>query len=200
MNKRLAVLLVLGLGALLVASAAQAKGPSEARITGPGLDGGITLEGNGEQAGSRLYDLTGGAGFFAAAFGQSPDPMLPSRPKGALGPKYSIVWTVPTGSGNDRIRQDIYPYAKPYPVTYMPAGQTIFDQETRGGWYLASLDTKTTLVRAGLPARAPLNEPSSAGFPTLPVALAAAALLALGGLAAAYRRGLVTIGWWRQSR
>jgi hypothetical protein len=192
MNKRLAVLVVFGFGALALASGAKAKGPSEATVTGPGLGVSITLGGN--------TPLTNGAGFFPAAFGQSPDPMLPGRPKGALGPKYSIVWTVPTGGGNDRIRQDIYPYAKPYPVTYMPAGQQIFDQETRGGWYLASVDTRTTLVQAGLPARSPQATPTSAGFPGLPVALAAAGLLALGGLGAAQRRGMVTIARWRRSR
>jgi hypothetical protein len=200
MNKRFAVLLAFGLGALALASAAKAKGPSEATITGPGLGGAITLKGSGEATGSALYDLTNGAGFFPAAFGQSPDPMLPARPKGPLGAKYSIRWTVPTGSGADQIRQDIYPYAKPYPVTYMPAGQEIFDQQTRGGWYLAPVGTRTTLVRLGLPARAPRSTPSSAGFPALPVALAAAALLAIGGLGVAERRGLVTIGWWRRSR
>jgi hypothetical protein len=200
MKKRLALLLVLVLGTLALASTASAKGPSEAKITGPGLAGGITFKGNGEAMGSHLYDLTNGAGFFPAAFGQSPDPMLPARPKGALGPKYSIVWTVPTGGGSDEIRQDIYPYAKPYPATYMPAGQKIFDQETRGGWYPASLDTKASLIRAGLPARAPRSTPSSASFPKLPFALAAAGLLALGGLGVAQRRGLVTIGWWRPSR
>ena len=40
--------------------------------------------------------LTEQTGIFPAVFGQTPDPMQKERPKGDLGPKYTITWTVPT--------------------------------------------------------------------------------------------------------
>src|SRR4029453_2813208 len=154
------------------------KGPSAASIDGPGDGGGITFTGYGESAGSSLGDLTLLAGFFPAAFGQDPSPMLPSRPKGDLGPRYTITYTVPAGAGvTDRIRQDLYPYAIGGPVTYMEPGQKVFGQETPGGWFKADLHLKQLLVSAGLPPKAPEARAPSPGrsFP-----LDLAALMALG--------------------
>jgi hypothetical protein len=122
---------------------------------GGGGGGGISFRGDGESGGTPLGDLTQQAGFFAATFGQQPDPMLPSRPKGKLGPKYTITYTVP-GPDNelDKLRQDVYPYAPGGPVTYMEPGQSFFGTErTRGGWFQATSQLKETLVAAGLPSR-----------------------------------------------
>src|SRR5215210_6834403 len=118
--------------AALLAPAALAKGPSQATITGPGKT--ISYKGSGEESGSPLGNLTLYAGFFPAAFGQSPNPMLTSRPTGKLGAKFTIRYLVP-GPNNDsfRITQDLYPYAKGGAVTYMKPGQAIFDMRTHGG-------------------------------------------------------------------
>src|SRR5207244_11839795 len=53
-----------------------------------------------------LGRLTMATGFFPAAVGQSPDPMLPDRPAGSLGPRYTIVWTVPGTGPLRRGRRD----------------------------------------------------------------------------------------------
>ena len=165
--KRTLFVLVFSAGAMLALSpAAIAKGPSKASVEGPELKGTILLVGSGEEPGSPLGDLTQEAGFFPAVFGQTPDPMLPGRPSGELGPKYTITYTVPGPSSEDEILQDLYPYAKDGPVTFMPAGQRLFDTEqTRGGWYRAGPALKRSLVAAGLPASAPTSaDGDSASF------------------------------------
>jgi hypothetical protein len=140
--------------ALAVPAPASAKGPSKATVTGPGIAGTLAL-GGGEVAGSPVMAVAESAGFFPSAFPQTPDPMLGSRPAGPLGPKYTVRWVVPTGHGLDHITQNLYPYAKPDPVAYMPSGQPLFDMRTRGGWFRGSLALKQVLVSAGLPTTAP---------------------------------------------
>jgi hypothetical protein len=164
MMKRL--LALAALAALALPTVALAKGPDEAKITGPGLAKAIVISGP-EEDGSPMMAFAEAAGFFPAAFGQQPDPMLPGRPKGDLGPKYTIDYNVPGGEGtNFSISQDLYPYATPYAVTYTKPGQEIFDMTTRGGWWTdASL--KDQLVARGLPQTAAAAETassSSAGF------------------------------------
>jgi hypothetical protein len=95
--KRLTVLLACAV--LAFATAAQAKGPSGATIEGPGLDEPIRLSGDSESnnaTASPFYRFVQEVGFFPAVFCcQQPNPMLSTRPKGALGPKYRIVYVVP---------------------------------------------------------------------------------------------------------
>jgi len=160
------LLLLVALAALALPTAAFAKGPDEATITGPGLDKAITITG-AEELGSPIMAFAEATGFFPAAFGQEPNPMLPGRPKGDLGPRYTIEYNVPGGEGMSwTLKQDLYPYALPSAVTYMKDGQEIFDMTTRGGWFTdASL--KDQLVALGLPktvAAAEDGSPSSAGF------------------------------------
>jgi hypothetical protein len=173
--------------ALVLPAAALAKGPSEAVVTGPGIDdNGIVIAGLGDGSG-----LTGQSGFFPATFGQSPDPMLASPPEGDLGPKYRIVYTVPGPSGSDdTIVQDVYPYAEPSPVTYTPPGQTFFDTEkTRGGWYVGTLGLRNILVHAGLPAESPVGGDTGDGGRTVwPWIVGPLALLAALGCAAWFAR------------
>src|SRR5205823_4661442 len=153
MNRSMLVLAALAL-ALLLPTGAAAKGPSEASITGGSLSKTLKLAGNGETDGTPLGQLTMEAGFFPAAYGQSPDPMLSARPSANLGPKLTIRYVVP---GEDskafRVSQDVYPYAKGGAVTYMRPNQPIFGMGTRGGWYRA-YGLKRTLIKQGLPAHA----------------------------------------------
>jgi hypothetical protein len=172
---RLSIAIVLA--ALALPAAALAKGPTEGTISGAGFVKTFKVSGDGSP-GTLGGDLTQAAGFFPAAFGQSPDPMLHRKPTAALGAAYAIVWTVPTGNGTpDRIRQVVYPYAKGGGVTYMKPGQPIFDMTTRGGWY-RNPDLKRTLVSLGLPAKAPSASADGTSW-TLPAGLGAAALLLL---------------------
>jgi hypothetical protein len=185
------ILFLLAFAALVLPATALAKGPSKAKIDGPGLGKAITITG-AEEPGSPLMDFAQAAGFFPAAFSQVPTPMLPGRPQGNLGPKYSISYTVPGPEGESfDIHQDLYPYAKPYAVTYMPADQKIFDMTTAGGWF-EDAALKDILVSAGLPTKPVAATSSSSFFSTGklgPFAGAAALLLAFGSVIVRRRRG-----------
>lgn len=197
-----ATALAASVAALALAAPALAKGPSEASITGPGLKGGgIHLKSNGgggdPSSGTPLGNLTEFSGFFPALFGQVPDPMLKEQPASKLGPKYTIEYTVPGPNGEAAtIRQDLYPYAQPSPVTYTKPGQPFFENDrTNGGWFAAPLDLKRTLVEAGLPKTAPSagsSDGSALTWGTTTIAAAALLLLALTFLA--YRRRPSTAG------
>jgi hypothetical protein len=181
-------LLVLTIAALALPATSLAKGPAEASIKGPGLGKALEIAGP-EQEGSSMMNFAEAAGFFPGAFGQQPSPLLPSRPKGDLGPKYAIEYTVP-GPNNDtfRIEQDLWPYAQPYAVTYMAPGQDIFDMQTKGGWFTDS-SLKDILVAAGLPKTAPAATSSPAGFfSTGRVGALLVVLLVLGASTAVMRR------------
>jgi hypothetical protein len=193
--------LAASIAALVLAGPVLAKGPMDAKVSGPGIKGGgIHLKSNGggdPSSGTPLGNLTEFSGFFPAMFGQEPDPMLQKRPRGTLGPKYTIEYSVPGPYGhNATVRQDLYPYAKPDPLTYTRPGQTFFGgQKTRGGWFVAPTDLKATLVQAGLPKNPPSPGSSDSwalswGLSTL----GAAALLLLAVTFVAYRRRLRPAG------
>jgi hypothetical protein len=182
--KRLSMLALVALASLTVASAAFAKGASQATIEGPGLDkGGLILKsdsGGDPSSGSRLGRLAESAGFFPAVFDQSPDPMLRERPKGNLGPRYTVEYIMP-GPDNttSTIRQDLYPYAKPYALSYTKPGQPYFGSErTHGGWFQATSALRTTL---DLPAQPPTagGDDGSGWLRWVAVAITIAAGLAL---------------------
>jgi hypothetical protein len=168
---------------------ALAKGPSEATISGGGGGGNLTITGCCEP-GSPAMNLAEQAGFFPAVFGQQPDPMLDGRPIGDLGPKYTIAYTVP-GPNNETwiVRQDVYPYASPAPVTYTAPGQDVFETAgTRGGWFQAGPELKATLVAAGLPASPASASSDGREFPTAPVGVLLAGLVVIGARALLVRR------------
>jgi hypothetical protein len=184
------LLLVLALAALALPATAFAKGPSEAKISGPGLSKAIVIKGQ-ETEGSPIMDLAEAAGFFPTAFGQTPDPTTATAPKGALGPKYSLDYVVPDGEGTaSRIHQDAYPYATPNPVTYMPADQPIFGMGTHGGWFVDSR-LKEVLVAHGLPktaSQATATSSSAGFFSTGKLGALVLVLLVLGGAFVLMRR------------
>ena len=187
MRRHLLSWLVLLLAALVLPTAALAKGAESATLNGPGLEKtGILIKGNGEPgSGTPLGQLADEAGFFAAVFGQSPDPLLKTQPKGDLGPKYTMRWVLPGPTGKSTIMQTIYPYAKPGPLTYVKPGQTFFDgQKTLGGWFQSPAVLKETLVSTGLPATAPGGGGFGVDLTTIGTAVALAAALALSVLMA----------------
>jgi hypothetical protein len=140
--------------ALALPATAFAKGPSHASITGPGL---TTIRISGAEGSSTpFWRLVEAAGWFEAAWGPSHLPQTP--PQGHLGPRYAITWSVPSSS---RLHQDVYPYAKPYPLTYMPLGQKIWGTPVRGGWFVGGAKLKRALARVGVPAQAPQPQPAS---------------------------------------
>ena len=185
------LLLLLAVAALAAPATALAKGPDEATITGPGLDKAITITGP-EEEGSPMMAFADAAGFFPAVFGQQPNPMLPGRPKGDRGPRYTIKYHVPGPDGDAfSISQDLYPYALPSAVTYTKAGQEIFDMTTQGGWW-SNAALKDQLVALGLPKSATAAEGSSASsagfFSTGRLGVLVLVLLVLGGGTLVMRR------------
>jgi hypothetical protein len=181
------VLLVLA-AALVVPAAAAAKGPDQASISGPGLGKALRIPGSGESMQTPLGQITALAGFFPAAFSQTPNPMLMEAPTRDLGPKYTIDYRVPGPDGRTfRIEQDLYPYAKGGALTYTKPGQPIFDMTTRGGWFLGGLPLRLALQKQGLPARAPAAGSNVALVAGIAVP-GGIALLAAAAFATAYRR------------
>ena len=157
--------LAVALVALVVPAVAAAKEPSRASVSGPGFSKTLKMKNLEHFSGSKLAQLTEESGFFPSAVGQSPNPMLSGRPSGKLGPRYTIVWTVPGPPGNTthRVHEDLYPYARGGAVTYTKPGQPIFDMKTVGGWYRNPL-LKGTLVGLGLPERAPNGSSGGTNF------------------------------------
>jgi hypothetical protein len=176
---------------VLFPGVAAAKGPSEASISGPGLDHAISIQGYGEgDSASRLGILVEQSGFFAQVFQQTPNPTSSRRPSRRLGPRYDVTYTVPGGPNGDSIlHQDLYPYAANGPVSYAAPNQTFWgSQKTAGGWFRGDIRLKRMLVKAGLPARAPTRTATHGG--KLGVALGAGAGVAVAAAAVAllYRR------------
>jgi uncharacterized protein (TIGR03382 family) len=187
--KRL-VLLLAALATLLLPAVAAAKGPSAATITGPGLDKPLKIDGYGEgDSSSPLGLLVTDGGFFAQVFEQTPSLTFKARPKGKLGPRYRVTYTVPGGNlGDSTLLQDLYPYAKSAPVTYMKPSQKFWDtNRTRGGWYRGTTWLKRALVSAGLPAKAPTQK-SSSGPTQVAIGAGFGVAVAAAALALLYRR------------
>ncbi|HEY5988254.1 MAG TPA: hypothetical protein VIV12_18040 [Streptosporangiaceae bacterium] len=222
MLRRLIVLTALAGGvsfasAITLAGPALAKGPTQARITGPGLDHAIVVSGAGEpgEMGS-LAVLAGETNLFTVLFG--PDAGLPpsarlhsAPPKDSLGPRYLVVYTIPgvepqPGEEFGQVRQVLYPAAAGGPVVYTPPGQRGFGQALQeAGWLQAPARLTHTLAKLGVPLKsgakavqqtrrtlatpAAAAQPAGPGTPGWPVAFAVAmGVAALAGGALWLRR------------
>ena len=157
--KKLALIVLV---ALVLPATAAAKGPSKAAIAGAGI---MTVKISGAEGSSTpFWRLVEAAGWFEAAWG----PRLPQTPPQAkLGPRYTITWTVPSSS---KLYQDVYPYAKPFPLTHMPSGQKIWGTPVKGGWFVGGAKLKKALTRVGVPAEAPAPQPPPASASHAPPA------------------------------
>src|SRR6476469_4657513 len=166
---------------LLFPAAANAKGPSAATISGPGLAHAVTIEGFGEGGDtSPLGILVSEGGFFPQVFQQTPVATTRSRPADRLGQGYEVTYKVPGPNSDSTLRQTIYPYAVNGPASYMAPGQKFWGTEsTQGGWYRGSATLKAMLVKAGLPATPPAKRTSGALLRKRAVAAGAGAGIAL---------------------
>ena len=185
--------IAIALCALVLPATALAKGPTAATITGPGLEKPLKLGGgpNALRNGAPMEVLMNEGGFFQVAWGTQPSRVLFKSPTRRLGPKYGVVYFVPGPAGQtDRIRQELYPYARGGLLTYTRAGQPFFgNRRTQGGWFRARPRLKTALIKAGLPASAPAAAAAKSDDGS-PVALAALplGLVLVGAAAFALRR------------
>lgn len=172
--------------ALAIPATAAAKGPSVARVTGPGLTAPLTINGNGKGGNAtQLGLLVEGSGFFPQTFGQSPDPLLREQPAvRELGARYTVIYTVP-GPTTSTLRQELYPYAGGGPISFMEPGQAIWDMRTHGGWYRSPSELRDMLVDAGLPKTPPaaLRNRNTSHIREARIAVAAAAGLGLSAAA-----------------
>ena len=207
--KRLALVSLPVVLALAAVPAAFAKGGEHglglgAVIAGPGLDEPIVLSGDTGRGSALATQIAETAGFEPAAHGNAPrapgasaDPMLRTRPKGELGARYTVTFVVPGPRGETtRVVQHVYPFARLQAaatiapgqiLTYMPAGQRIGEERTRGGWYVATSYLKDNLVAAGVPTSAPGGGGDWAP-PTSLVAALAGLILVLGSAPILIRR------------
>jgi hypothetical protein len=164
--------------AITLATPALAKGPSQARITGPGLAHPIVVAGNGEpgQPGM-LATLALQTSLFSVMFGpNAPEPpqLRTPPPTASLGPRYTIIYTVygeftRPGQQFGQIRQDLYPRAVGGPVIHTPPGQP-GGPVPFFGWFRASRHLPRTLAKLGVPPRpgtptAPQTRPPPAAHP-----------------------------------
>jgi hypothetical protein len=154
---------LVALSIVIIAGPASAKASiAEANITGPGLDGGIRLEGpETDGLWESGIDVAGGLDDTRAdaveELGLAP---------AALGPKYLVSYRFEGDDG--LIRQDLYPYAKGGPVTYTPPGQDVtagLNMKITGGWFQSSPSFFKYLEDHGLPETKPAapatGEPAS---------------------------------------
>ncbi len=80
---------------------------------------------------------------------------LARRPSEGLGPRYTLTYTMNLDVTPHEVVQYVFPYARPNPVTYMPARQTFLQHhETGGGWFIAPQRLERELITLGLPATA----------------------------------------------
>jgi hypothetical protein len=210
MLRRLIVLIALAAGtsiaaAITLATPALAKGPSQARITGPGLAHAIVVSGNGEPGQpSVLGALALQTRLFSVMFGPNapvPRQLHTPPPTASLGPRYTIIYTVygeftRPGEQFGHIRQDLYPRAAGGPVIYTPPGQP-GGPVPFFGWFRASRHLPRTLAKLGVPPRPgisaapqtrlpPAARPAAAqqaSSPTLAWLIASAAAIAAAALA-----------------
>jgi hypothetical protein len=183
--------------AMTLATPAFAKGPSQASITGPGLVRAVVVSGNGEPGEQgRLASLAEQTGLFTVMFGAgasisgpAPARLHTPPPKASLGPRYTLVYTVPgvtprPGQQFGRVRQDLYPGAAGGPVIYTPSGQQGFGGPlTVTGWLRGRPQLTHTLAQLGVPLAAGARAAQQTGQPVA------------AHPAAAHQAGARTPGW-----
>jgi hypothetical protein len=142
-------------------SPAEAKGPSALTITGVGVDRPIVLEDDSLVWPSIVNESV----FFDAAFSSTEIfgglAFAKARSTSAhvdLGPRLRLTWSVYWDTNRPHhLVQDLYPDAPGGPLLYTPAGQTLYDQKTLGGWYRARAVFVAALETAGVPSAAELR-------------------------------------------
>jgi hypothetical protein len=153
MGRVLTILAAVAVVVLGTAGPALAKGPDQATITGPGLAEPIVVADGGEPGmAGNLSDLAEKSGLYLAMFN---DPgaraAAVQQPAGHLGPKYQIAYRVPA-DGTESVRQDLYPSAAGGPLTYTPAGQSVFGSTpVISGWFRGEAGLDALLTRLGVP-------------------------------------------------
>jgi hypothetical protein len=174
---------------LLVAMAlpAHAKVTGTAYINGPGLPGGISVDGSD------------GSGWPVESGLFNGELVEETAPAGPLGPRYEVTYVIAEPPGQPDMIQHLYPYAEDGPVVYTPGGQEWLGATAGAapaGWFAADRGLMDLLTDAGLPRTAPA--PEGAPAPTTPADPSPALPWAIAGLAALLVAG--TVGGLRRFR
>jgi hypothetical protein len=170
-GRALGPIAIMSAALLAMPSSALAKGPSQAVTEGPGIEPTPLAPAGTSTIGATLATVVEASGFFA---GLSGDRFLKHRPAEELGPRYVVTYTLSGPDGPSTISQNVFPYAAPRAVTYMPQGQRFWDGErTTGGWFVASGSLKNILLQVGLPKVVPSGVDSTSS----PIARIAVSLI-----------------------
>lgn len=204
MGTRVLFAALVAISTVVISSPASAKPfVAEARIVGPGIDGGITI---GRRHAGTLWK-----------YGISRADSIPTL--GLTPSDLEVRYVVTYGFRlRDDIRQGLYPYAEGGPVTYTPPHQELtgpfgdagYMRVTPGRYRRSSPGFLAYLVGRGVPEREPVV-PVSTGDAALDPAPGAegpwtAILIVLGGVTAlspvipAVRRRMVALAWQPRRR
>lgn len=186
-----------------------AGGSDRVGVRGPDLAGSVAID--------HRYAINSSAVRFFSESGMAQSVLYggvspcrePVPPAGALGPPYTVTWTMGTDEWGV---QDVYPFAAGGPVVHdREAG---FAPGTPGGWFRADSSLLTVWAALGLPTEAPAAPESAPAAPgSAPVAAARATggangpaanawwwLLAIGGAALLATGGALGIRWRRHGQ
>jgi hypothetical protein len=151
---RILVPLALATTLVLVPTTASAKGPGSIEVIGPGLNEPIRVDrvGNTSSPGGQLVQA---AGFFQSfapfATGARAAAMATSPPGGARGSRYVVTYFL-SSDREERVRQEVYPFAEGGPLVYTPAGQEVYGVASpTGGWRRVDPLLIDLLVSLGVP-------------------------------------------------
>jgi hypothetical protein len=155
MNLRVLVAALLAAAIAFIPGAADAKGVTQVRISGPDLAKPIAL---GTEGAGYLAQT---AGLYGAFFATGPPPTDPRLPLEDLGRRYIATYTysVPEQRTERQatVRQELYPFAAGGAIAYTPRGQKLFNATCRSTWH-RDARLAPILIAAGLPP--PASAPS----------------------------------------
>jgi hypothetical protein len=166
--------------AMSLALPARAKVEGTAFVSGPGLPGGGAGAGGGSgDGGSIKMDGSDGGGYPMMSGLVDSERFPTQKPKGELGPRYTVRFVTSIPRGQPDVIQHLYPFANGGPVLYTAPGQEWIggaDGTASPGWYRPAGDLMQELWDRGLPrTQVPLqtvDEPvtvQSSGPPSSPV-------------------------------
>lgn len=144
MKLRILVAGLLGTAVALVPVPASAKGPTEVKITGPGLEKPIHLD--HDSANTSYMQM-----LMATLY--SPPPAYRTAPTEQLGLRYLVTFTMGPESG-EVIRQGVYPFAEGGALVRTPPGQALYGEERASGWHRGNEALDSLFVSLGAPAPA----------------------------------------------
>ena len=151
--RRSVMLAAFALLLLLAMPMALGKGVGGLVVQGPGIDGQLTIVGDGTPASAeRVNPWISGAGFPELAYGSDTRAITSSPQTDNLGPEYRITWIHMGPRGDFEIPALLYPLAEGGALVYMEPGAYFddIDMTVTGGWYHSTADLAALLEQYGV--------------------------------------------------